>query len=354
MKLSYIFLFFCALLDAQTNLQKERAYLHFESQSKSKSPLLSKPKWVDKETYLKEASFYPIYQIFYNIKNNTQEWKIDPDMYLVVYNDDISYFFNPSRVSSNSKQYEKFFGQNKFVNRLTELYKTSFDFKIGYLTEEFYPPFNTNPNLLIVENNQLTDKEHTHKDLNSTVLSHYSSLENYQEKKEKDIIRKNLTHEEVTQAIKSYFRSIEYYCSKDTTLVFTKFIEHINIGTKGLSKKQKNQIRKEISNKFSSVKPILHPNVKRDAGDFSIYNVDFSPFFKEVLNKKQLANYNEYMDIHFPKYFNEQYGRNIYGETILYNARLVKGLYDHNSQLPNFKQFIDNQLTDCGCKIEKK
>ena len=180
--------------------------------------------------------------------------------------------------------------------------------------------------------------------------------QNYQEKKEKEINRKKLSSKEITQAIKSYFRPFEYYCSKDTLLVFAKFIEHLNAGTKGLTKKQKKQINKELFNRFTkTVKPVIEPNVKRDIGDFSIYNVDFSSFFNEVLSKEQLANYNEYMDIHFPKYFNEQYGRNIYGETILYNAKLVKGIYDDkNSQVPYFKQFIDNQLIDCGCKIEKK
>ena len=357
MKLSYIYLFFYSLLYSQTSLQKERAYLHFESQSKTTtSPTFVKQKLVDKETYLKHAKFYPIYQIFYNIKKNTQEWKIDPDKFLVVYNDDISYFINVSIVYNQNKQYDKIFGENKLLNRLIELYKKSSDFKIGYLTEEFYPPFNTNPNLLIVENSQLTDKEHSHIDLKSTILTHYSSLENYQEKKEKEINRKKLSSKEITQAIKSYFRPFEYYCSKDTLLVFAKFIEHLNAGTKGLTKKQKKQINKELFNRFTkTVKPVIEPNVKRDIGDFSIYNVDFSSFFNEVLSKEQLANYNEYMDIHFPKYFNEQYGRNIYGETILYNAKLVKGIYDDkNSQVPYFKQFIDNQLIDCGCKIEKK
>lgn len=356
MKLTYIFLLLYTLLGAQTNNQKERAYFHFESQSKTTtSPTFVKPKLVDKETYIKNAKFYPIYQIFYSIKNNTQEWKIDPNKFLVIYNDDISYFINVSIIYNQNKQYDKIFGENKFLNRLIELYKTSSDFKIGYLTEEFYPPFNTNPNLLIVENSQLTDKEHTHNDLKSTILAHYSSLENYQEKKEKEINRKKLSSKEITQAIKSYFRPFEYYCSKDTALVFNKFIEHINIGTKGLSKKQKKQIRKEVTNKFLNVKPILDSNVKRTIGDFSIYNVDFSSFFKEVLSKEQLANYNEYMDIYFPKYINEQYGRSIYGETILYNARFIKGIYDNkNSELPYFKQFIDNLLIDCGCKIEKK
>lgn len=358
MKLHFFtFLLLSCLIYAQNDQQKDRAYKNFESKCRSTTLKgIPKPQWVDKETYLKEAKFYPIYQIFYNAKNKTQEWKIDPDKFLVVYLDDITYYINVSTIFSNGKRYDKFFGENKFLNRLIELYKVSSDFKIGYLTEEFDPPFIiSTKNLIIFESNQLTDKEHTHNDLKSTILTHYSSLENYQEKKEKDIIRKNLSPREVTQAIKSYFRPIEYYCSKDTTLVFTKFIEHINIGTKGLSKKQKNQIRKEISNKFSSVKPIIDPNVKRDVGDFSIYNVDFSSFFKQILSPKQLANYNEYMDIHFPKYFNEQYGRNIYGETILYNAKLIKGIYDDkNSELPYFKQFMDNQLIDCGCKIEKK
>lgn len=357
MKLSYLFIFFFAIIGAQTNQQKDRAYLNFESQSRSISPIMAKPKWVDKETYLKEAKFYPIYQIFYNTKNKTQEWKLDPDKFLVVYLDEITYYTNVSNILSNSNRYNQFFGENKFLNRLIELYKTSSDFKIGYLTEEFDPPFIiSTKNLIIFESNQLTDKEHTYDDLKSTILSHYSSLENYQEKKEKDIARKKISSKEITQAIKSYFRLFEYYCSKDTTLVFAKFIEHINTGTKGLSKKQKKQINKELFNKFTkTVKPVIDPNVKRDIGDFSIYNQDFSSFFKQILSPKQLANYNEYMDIYFPKYINEQYGRTIYGETILYNAKLVKGIYDdQTSKLPYFKQFIDNRLIDCGCKIEKK
>lgn len=353
----FIFVLICSFLSSQTIQQKDRAYKNFESKCRSTTLKgIPKPQWVDKESYLKLAVFYPIYRIDYNPNTKKQEWNIDNDKFLVIYGDYLTYFID-SGISDYNKSYSQLNVQNKFASLLLELdKKKSGVFKIGYLTDEYYPATGTFPNLILEENLKFTDKEHTHFSIEDVISTHYSSMEKYLTKKEEDILRKNLPSLEIIRGIKAYFHSFEYYCPKDTSLVLDKYIEHFDIGTGGLNQKQKRIILEKLSTSFSENMKINDSNAKRDISDFSIYNVDFSDFMKKNLKPKQLSNYEEYMNVHFPKFVHERYGRYIYGELALINSKVVRG-FDVDSEtqsLPYFNEFIKQQLIDCGCQVESR
>lgn len=352
----FTFILLSCLIYAQTDQQKDRAYKNFESKCNSTILKgLSKPQWVDKETYLAEAKFYPVYFIDYNSQTNKQDWKIDPDKFLVVYKDNLSSYIDLgiSEYSNVSNMY----GQNKFANRLLELYKTPFiDFKIGYLTDLYYPSIGTLPNLLLSESNKFIDKEHLHQSINDVISSHYSSITQYEAEKQSNNLRRNLSADKIIQGIKAYFRSYEYYCPKDTSLVLSKFIENLEIGTGGITEKQKTLILDKLNSEIRKKAAIKSQNTQMDLGDFSIYNVNYYVIANKILKPQQISNYGQYMDIHFPRYLHKQYGRYIYGEINLIHSKIVKG-FDNNKEtekLPYFKEFVLKQYKDCGCNIENK
>lgn len=352
----FLFILIYCTCFSQTALQKDRAYKHFESRCRSITLKgIPKPQWVDKETYMRSATFYPVYIIDYNFKTKTQEWHIDSNKFLVIYNDNLTYFID-SGISDFNKSFSKFNVENKFATHLLELNNISNIIKVGYLTEEYYPTNGAFPNLLISEDTQFTDKEHKHLSIKDVIQTHYPSVEIYQKKKENDIIRKKLQPQEIIKGIRAYFHLFEYYCPKDTALVFNKFIEHFDIGTGGLSKKQKEIIREKLYSSFNAQTEKQESTLKNNSGDFSIYNMDFSEFMNNLLKHQQRLNYQQYIDIHFPKYAHEQYGRYSYGEFILIDSKIVKGLYADKKieLLPYFKEFIKQQLIDCGCNIENK
>lgn len=352
----FTFILLSCLIYAQTDQQKDRAYKNFESKCRSTTLKgLPKPQWVDKETYLKEAKFYPVYFIDYNPQINKQDWNIDPDKFLVVYKDNLSSYIDLG--ISEYSNVSNLYGQNKFANRLLELYKTSSnDFKIGYLTDLYYPSTGTLPNLLLSENNKFTDKEHLHQSINEVISSHYSSIAKYEAEKKSDNLRKNLSADEIIKGIKAYFRSYEYYCPKDTSLVLNKFIENLEIGTGGLTKKQKVLLLDGLNSEIGKKSAITTQNTQKDLGDFSVYNVNYSDLANKILKPQQIKNYEQYMDIHFPKYLHKQYGRYIFGEINLIHSKIVKGFGNNKEteKLPYFNEFVLKQYRDCGCNIENK
>ncbi|WP_449397612.1 hypothetical protein [Chryseobacterium wanjuense] len=250
--MKFLLFFICYLFHAQTNKQIDIAYRMFESRCNSTTLKgLSKPLWVNKETYIKDAKFYPVYQVFYNNQNNKQEWKIDEDKFFVLYHGEISEIIN-------TVVYIPFKGNgNKFIDRLLELNtNNTTDTKIGYFEDEFHPPYNTFPNFFIYGKDQYTDKDKTYNNITEIINNRYSSFENYNSKIEMDIKRKSLKPDQIINGIKSYYKLYENYCSKDTALIINKFIENINLATGGLSKKQNKKLKEEIKNNLYLIKSL--------------------------------------------------------------------------------------------------
>lgn len=350
-------LFICYFFHAQTNKQIDIAYRMFESRCKSITlKSIPKPMWVDKETYIKNAKFYSVYQVFYDKSNNKEEWRVDKNKFFVIYNDEITEVLNTG-------VYTPFNGNgNKFINRLQELNISGVkDVKIGYFEDEFHPPYITYPNFFIYENEQYTDKDKTYNNIKEIIYNRYLSFEDYNHRIAIDFKRKNLKSEEITKGIKSYYYLYENYCPKDTTLVLNKFVENIHLATGGLSKKQDKKIKQELKKQFilnkKSDNNIEATTTKETQKDniYLIYNVDLSKYILKILNPEQIIKYSEYMDIHFPKYIQRRFGRNIYGGYILFNANIVTDIIEENdNNAPSFSEFIKQQINNCGCKIENK
>ncbi|MCJ8153286.1 hypothetical protein MKJ01_05865 [Chryseobacterium sp. SSA4.19] len=354
MKRYFFFLIFLYSLSySQTVQQKNKAYKNFESKCRATTLKgIPKPEWVDKETYFKSAVFYPVHIVDYNPKTNKTAWIIDTNKFLVIYNDNLTYFID-SVISDYHKSFDHYNVQNKFASLLLTMNNTSGNLKVGYLTDEYYPATGAFPNLLLIEDTKLTDKDHIHSNIEDVISSHYASQEDFLLQKEISVLRRNLQSSQIIKGIRSYFRSFEYYCPKDTALVINKFIENIDIGSNGLTKIQKELILKEISKKID-IRKNEESTGKKDFGNFSLYNIDFSDFMRKTLNSQQLSSYEEYMNIHFPEYVHKQYGRYLYGDLKLIDSKQVRDTDDTALSLPYFNEFVKQQLTDCGCGVESK